>query len=98
MGRRRDRSGPRPLEVNPRRDHRIWIRYSDGVKGEVDLSDLAGRGVFELWNDPAQFDRVHIGAGRAVSWTEQVELCPDAVYLRLTGKSLEELSPGLGGA
>ena len=42
----------RPIEVEPRDGFRIWLRYSDGATGEVDLSDVAGRGVFETWNEP----------------------------------------------
>ena len=36
----------RALEVEAREGLRIWLRFSDGSVGEVDLSDLAGRGVF----------------------------------------------------
>ena len=86
---------PRPLEVNARPQFRIWIRYSDGAEGEVDLSHLAGRGVFVLWDSPEEFEKVHIGPGNAISWSDQVELCPDSVYMRLTGKSPEELFPRL---
>jgi len=77
---------PKPLEVEARSGHRIWIRYSDGAEGEVDLSRFAGRGVFELWNDLEAFRRVHIGPGNAISWTDEVELCPDSVYMWLTGR------------
>ena len=38
-----------PLEVKALPDSRIWIRYADGKEGEVDLSHLAGQGVFEIW-------------------------------------------------
>lgn len=85
----------KPLEVKALPEYRIWLRYSDGVEGEVDLSDLVGRGVFALWTDPGEFDKVHIGPGDAISWTEQVELCPDSVYLKLTGKSPAEVFPKL---
>lgn len=85
----------KPLQVKALADFNIWVRYSDGAEGEVDLSDLVGRGVFELWNDPGEFDKVHIGPGDAISWTEQVELCPDSVYLKLTGKSPAEVFPKL---
>lgn len=37
----------RPTEVKAREGYRIWLRYSDGSAGEVDLSHLAGRGVFK---------------------------------------------------
>ena len=33
----------RPTAVEPRERFRIWLRYSDGVSGELDLSHLAGR-------------------------------------------------------
>ena len=36
----------RPVAVAPREGFRIWLRYADGVEGEVDLSHLAGKGVF----------------------------------------------------
>jgi Protein of unknown function (DUF2442) len=29
---------------------RLWLRFSDGIEGMADLSDLAGRGVFSAWN------------------------------------------------
>ena len=75
----------RPIEVEPRDGFRIWLRYSDGAGGEVDLSDVAGRGVFETWNEPGFFDRV--------AWNDDIELCPDALYMEITGKSLSELPP-----
>ena len=43
----------RPTEVESREDYRIWLRYSDGVAGVIDLSHLTGRGVFRAWNDRA---------------------------------------------
>ncbi len=83
----------RPTEVQPREDHRIWLRYSDGTSGEVDLSHLAGRGVFKAWNARACFESVHIALNGAIAWNEAIELCPDAIYMRLTGKSVAEVMP-----
>jgi hypothetical protein len=40
----------RPLDVKALPGHRLWLRYSDGTEGEVDLSHLVGRGVFTIWN------------------------------------------------
>ena len=40
---------PKPVEVKALSQYRIWLRYDDGVQGEVDLSDVAGRGVFQAW-------------------------------------------------
>ncbi len=85
----------RPTEVEPRDGYRIWIRYSDGAAGVVDLSHLVGRGVFEAWKNRAFFQGVHLTANGAVAWDEDIELCPDALYMRLTHKSVEEVMPGL---
>lgn len=79
-----------PLEVKALPGYRIWVRYRDGVEGEIDLSHLAGRSVLALWNDPREFAKVHIGHGYAIAWSEEVEFCPDAIYLRLTGRSPED--------
>ena len=83
----------RPTAVEPRDGYRIWLRYSDGAAGEVDLSHLAGCGVFEAWTDPACFKAVRITEYDAVAWSEELELCPDALYMQLTGKSLAEVMP-----
>ena len=53
---------PRPVEVKALENLRIWLRYSDGTEGEADLSDVAGHGVFEAWNDAAFFGAVRLGA------------------------------------
>ena len=84
---------PKPTDVKALPNHRIWLRYDDGAEGEIDLSDLAGRGVFEPWNDAAYFATVHLGAHGAIEWSSDVDLCPDAMYLRLTGKSTDDLFP-----
>ncbi|MPY87305.1 MAG: DUF2442 domain-containing protein [Luteitalea sp.] len=81
------------VDVRPLDDHRIWLRFSDGAKGEVDLSDLAGRGVFSAWADRNVFTAVHVESGGGIEWPGEIDMCPDALYLRLTGKAVEEVFP-----
>ena len=85
----------RVIEVAAVSDFRLHLRYSDGVEGVVDLSPLAGKGVFALWNRPGGFDNVSIGPAGEVRWGDDVDLCPDALYMQLTGKSPEEIFPNL---
>jgi len=80
----------KPTLVQARPDYHVYLEFSDGTKGEVDLSDLAGRGVFEVWNDRDFFERVHLGDHREIKWDDEIELCADSLYLKLTGKSPEE--------
>ena len=84
----------RPTAVEPREGNRIWLEYSDGSAGDVDLSHLAGGGVFEVWNDRAYYAAVRITEYDAIAWGDELELCPDALYMQLTGKSLEQIMPG----
>ena len=75
---------------------RLYVKFSDGAEGEVDLSDLAGQGVFAAWNDPAFFKQVQIGSlGRSLNWSDQIDLSADSLYLNLTGKTAQELFPKL---
>ena len=48
----------RPIEVRALEPYRIWLRYDDGVEWEVDLSRLAGKGVFAAWEDHSFFAEV----------------------------------------
>jgi hypothetical protein len=68
-------------------DYLLDITFTDGTRGTVDLSDLAGSGVFALWNDYTEFRKVRIGDTGELIWSDQVDLCPDSLYLRMTGKT-----------
>lgn len=83
----------RPIAVEPRDGYRLWLRYSDGAAGEIDLSALAGQGVFAAWADRACFAAVRLAEHGAIVWGDDLELCPDALYLQLTGKLLSEIMP-----
>ena len=46
--------------------YRLWLRYTDGAEGEVDLSHLAGQGVFKVWQSRDAFAAV--GLAPAALW------------------------------
>lgn len=73
----------------------LWIRYDDGVEGKVDVSHLVGKGVFKLWEKPGEFEKVSIGSSGEPVWSNIAELCPDSLYLKITGKTPETTFPGL---
>lgn len=81
----------KPVEVKPGEGYRIWVRYNDGVAGEIDLSDLALKGVFKVWADRSVFESVRLSPYRGISWPGELDLCADMLYMRLTGKSYEDL-------
>ena len=83
------------LEVKPLEDFNLYVKYSDGVEGKVDLSEFAGKGVFALWNDHSQFEKVTIGSSGELVWNEDVDMDGLGIYLKLTGKKPEDVLPKL---
>ena len=76
-------------------NYRLEVAFDDGVRGVVDLSDLVGKGVFALWRDPDIFEKVQIGSFGELIWLDKIDLCPDSLYLKVTGKNPEEVFPSL---
>ena len=68
----------------------IFVEFSDGVKGCVDLSHLANRGVFRAWDKNDLFQKVRIAKSGAIAWNKNLDICPNAVYLKLRGLTFEE--------
>lgn len=84
----------RVTEVKVVGEYRLDLTFDDGTRGTADLSDLVGKGVFSLWCDHDAFAGVRIGTSGELVWGDQVDLCPDALYLKVTGKRLEDLATG----
>ena len=85
----------RAIAVQAQDNYMLWVQYDDGVAGRVDLSNLVGKGVFAAWTDRRVFEMVHIGPSGEIAWNDQIDMCPDAMYLKITGKKPEELFPAL---
>jgi hypothetical protein len=85
----------RIVSAKPLTEFRLELRFDSGEAGVVDLSTFAGRGVFRAWNQPGVFERVAVTSEGAVEWPGEIDLCPDALFLRMTGRQPEELFPTL---
>ncbi len=83
------------IKVKPLEGYQLDITFDDGLSGTVDVSRLVGKGVFVLWEDYDEFRKVQIGSTGELVWSDQVDLCSDALYMNLTGKHPEEVFPSL---
>ncbi len=81
------------VKVEPLPELRVRVRFEDGIEGVADLSKFAGKGVFRIWDEEGRFERVRIGSSGEVEWSDEVAICPDALYLEITGKSVDEVFP-----
>jgi hypothetical protein len=75
--------------------YRVFLRFDSGESGTVDLSPMAGCGVFKAWLEEGLFEQVSISLSGALEWPGELDLCPDSLYLQLTGKPVEEVFPTL---
>lgn len=85
----------RLVKAEARDGYRVFVTFDDGVQGTVDLASLAGEGVFAAWLEPGRFAALSITPYGALAWGDDIELCPDALYLDVTKKTPEEIFPSL---
>jgi hypothetical protein len=60
----------------------IWVKFSDGLEGEVRFAPSAYRGVFARLRDPAEFNKAYVD-GYFVTWPGELDLAPDAMYQQI---------------
>ncbi|MEX2156147.1 MAG: DUF2442 domain-containing protein [Gemmatimonadales bacterium] len=75
------------VEVRPVGGYRLYLRFEDGVSGELDFAGRLGfEGVFAPLTDPAVFAqvRIHPELGTIV-WPNGADLDPDVIYAELSG-------------
>jgi hypothetical protein len=85
----------RIINATPLPEFRLQLFFDNGERGIVDLSPLYGRGVFAAWAAPGAFEKVAVTQEGAVEWPGEIDLCPDALYLRMTGKAADDIFPSL---
>ncbi len=89
---------PRRMKITaakPLEPFRVSLRFDDGTSGIVNLQHLAGRGVFRAWLQPGLFEQLSVSPVGALQWPGELDLCPDALYLQLTGKEPAAIFPAL---
>ena len=81
----------KPIEVKAIRQYLIWLKFDDKTEGEVDLSHLVGKPVFENWVNPEFFKGVFIDPGSfSIAWDENIELCSDSLYFKIKGITFDQ--------
>ena len=79
-------------------NYRIRLRFDDGVEGEVDFTHKARTGVYAPWQDYEFFRRARIGEYGELRWDDQLDFGPDSLWLKITGRTPEDVAPDLSSA
>ncbi len=78
--------------VKPLKDYALQLRFSNGVEGIADLSEIKRDGVFEQWNNPEFFRSVTIDSKRGtLEWPGEIDLDPYVLYARATGIPIQQV-------
>lgn len=80
------------VEVRPLDDFRLFLRFEDGVEGEVDIAKMIRfEGVFAPLKDRAKFSEVRVnGEIGTVCWPNGADLDPDVLYASITGEAIPQ--------
>ncbi len=81
------------VSVQPSEGYRLRLTFDDGVKGEVDVSELVTFvGVFAPLKDRREFVKVYVDAETGtLAWPNGADLDPLVLYARVTGTDVSEL-------
>ncbi len=80
---------PNLQSVKPLLDYKLELIYSNGVTGIYDVSNLLKYEVFSGLKNIELFNKVH-KSYNAVVWNDEMDLCGDSLYLKITGEELSD--------
>ena len=71
----------KPIKAEALSKYRIKVTFEDGISGEADLSDSAGKGIFKFWDESNNFKKVYINKETdGIAWNDELEICPETIY------------------
>lgn len=72
------------VEVRYVRDYTVWVRFQDGISGEVDLRDSLRGPVFDPLHDLEYFKRVSVDPEiGTIVWPNGADIAPETLYQRI---------------
>jgi uncharacterized protein DUF2442 len=75
------------IACKPRPNYHVWIRFDDGLEGEVDLNDLVGRAIFKAWDSVEFFNKVRVDPKTdTLTWSEDIDLDPYVLREKISKK------------
>jgi hypothetical protein len=90
---------PKLIEAKYRSDYRVWLKFSDGVEGEVDLEKELWGEMFQLLKDKALFAELLVSEElETLVWPNGADFAPEFLYQQLCPNYTLKPSPKSGTA
>ena len=71
---------PRVQSVEPMKNHKLRLTFTNGEVGVFDYAPLPDFGFFRELRDPEYFRQSRVFLGTVV-WPHEQDICPDTLYL-----------------
>ena len=82
---------PKITSVEASEKYKLKIVFNDGTKGIYDVADIAGKGVFKIWDAGNNFFNVHINkVSGAISWPGEIDIDTLNAYCSIKGISADQ--------
>jgi hypothetical protein len=80
------------VEARPLGQHRLFLRFEDGVQGEVDIAAMIDfTGILAPLADPTYFAKVTPNPETGtITWPNGADLDPDVLHAAITGVPVEQ--------
>jgi hypothetical protein len=89
ISKKMNKNFPNIIEAKPLENYKLFLKFDDGINGEIELSNLKGKGVFEYWNDENNFKNFKI-IDNIIIWNDILDMDSNAFYLKIINKTFEE--------
>ena len=81
---------PKIKSIKAIEKYKLNIHFQDGISGVYDVSNLAGKGVFKIWDTVNNFFEVFVNPeSGAISWPGEIDIDTINVYCQISGISPE---------
>ena len=83
---------PKIKSVEALEKYKLKVSFLDGIHGVYDISDVAEKGVFKIWDIDNNFFNVFINKeSGAISWPGEIEIDTINAYCTIKGISPDKL-------
>ncbi len=69
------------VSVTPLENFSLLLEFNNGEKRIADISDLLNKPVYQPLKDEELFKKVHIIHDYTIAWNDEIDMCPDSLYL-----------------